>query len=153
MAIVKIQNQKLIRAAFQEKELAPYKYLDATFVKWQKKTFCNMALPFITWQGHDLRVATELISALKMIGNYAAKMKDVGRPGWNGHAHPLTINTDTKKRVPVYKNHSEPHVQVERLADGYVKWSVQGHYFNDDLPSMAAYVAALTKLIEYAKGI
>lgn len=149
MAIIKVNTATRCVVAFQERELSVYRWLEAGVVKWQKKSFVNFASPFITWQGHDLRCAVDLIDALKKIGNFAAKIKGT-RAGWNAHAHEPTINRSDKIRVPVYANHSEPFVQVERL-DGVVKWTVQGHYFNDDLPSAVAYVAAITKLVELVK--
>lgn len=149
MAIIKINNLKRIVVNFQEEELRPYIGIEARVTTWQKKNFVNFALPFITWQGHDLRVARDLIDALQKVGNFAAKVKGA-RAGWNAHAHEPTILREDKIRVPVYANHSEPYVQVERV-DGFVKWTVQGHYFNDDLPSVVAYVAALSKLVELVK--
>ncbi len=150
MAITKVNTATRCVVAFQERELAGYRWLEAGVVKWQNKKCVNFALPFITWQGHDLRVARDLSDALKKVGNFQAKIKGT-RANWNAHAHEPTILREDKIRVPVYANHSEPYVQAERV-DGYVKWSVQGHYFNDDLPSVVAYVAAVTKLVELVKS-
>lgn len=150
MALIRKSNiKKGIEVVYQEVELSPYVGLVAYVYPWQKKKFVNFSLPFMTWQGHDRRVAEDLIDALKKVGRFQQKVTG-RRAAWNAHAHEPTISTPNKVRVPVYGNHSEPFVQVERGADEFVKWTVKGHYFNDDLASVVAYVAAIQQLLNYA---
>lgn len=160
MARIKQSNEKKgIYVQFQERELRQYDGIRATVVFSRGKPFVNFNLPYITWQGHDKRVCSELIDALKMVGNFSAKVTGKNAGGWNGHAHPATIDrnnglTDQKVRFPVFKYHSDPHVQFltgqDPSGETYIEWNIDGHYFNDDIPAIRAYVAALTDLQDAA---
>lgn len=152
MAKIKVSTKKKIVVAFQERELRNYPLIQATIVAHQDAVFVDFALPYLTWQGHDRRVVEDIIDLLKKIGNYSARAKGNQSAGWKASTHKPTISTTNKIRIPVYARHSEPYVQAERGADGFVKWSVMGHAFNDDLPSVAAYVAALTRLMTEVKN-
>jgi hypothetical protein len=152
MAKIKITTRNKIVAVFQSRELARYGPQTAYIERYAGMVYVNYSLPFLTWHGNDVRVIEDLIEALKLIGNSASKVKGEGAGGWTGSAHPPTINHSLKIRYPVYAKHSDPHVQIERVND-FVKWSVDGHFFKDDIPSMRAYVAALTQLRDKAKTI
>lgn len=151
MAIVKVQSNARCLVLFNERELAQYK-IEARAVKYNRKVFVNFALPYMKWKGHDRRCAEDVIEALKLVGKWQAGLQEK-QTGFNAHAHNPTIFrdnglTDQKVRFPVFANHSEPHVQYIRDADGYGEWNVMGFYFNDDLPSVRAYVAALSALVD-----
>lgn len=154
MAKIKISTQNKIVVVFQSRELARYSGLTGLVERHNGVTYVNTYLPFMTWQGHDTQVVEDVIEAVKLLGNYAMRMQgqDIS---WSSFAHPATIMRPEKIRFPVYALHSDPHVQAERIPvvgkEGFVKWSVDGHFFNSDVPSMRAYVAALTKLRDAVK--
>jgi hypothetical protein len=146
MATIKVNSPRKLYVKFDEKELRPYGGITAIVTQFNGVKFIDAYMPNITYRGHEGRVFEDLIEALKAVGNFAAKLKGV-KAGWIAKAHRATIDTETKIRIPVYQNVSSPYVQFERLAvDGKPKTYIEGHYFNDDLPSIRAYVAAITKL-------
>ncbi len=146
MAKTLVQSKAKMVICLTEYELLRYGYLQMDIHgKLPQRVFCNVALPYMTWQGHDTRVVNDIIDAIKKLGNYAAKMKGT-KTGWGLTPWKATVKTETKIRFPVFQKHSSPYVQAERRDDGFVVWSAQGHYFNDDIPSMVAYAAALEKL-------
>lgn len=146
MAKILVQSKSKIVVMLMEMELMRYGNLQMDIHgKLPQRVYCNAGLPFMTWQGHDGRVVNDIIDAIKKMGNYAAKIKGT-KIGWGLTPWAATVRTERKIRFPVFAKHSEPYVQAERGDDGYVTWTMHGHYFNDDLPSMVAYVAALEKL-------
>ena len=146
-----ISNQKnLFRIQFSEMELAPYGVITVSTVKRGPRVFVNWALPLLTWDSHDARCADDILDALKKIGNWQGKLQD-RQPKYGGHSHKPTILRDNglkdqKIRFPVFAKQSEPYVQWVRDTEQGSRWLVHGFTFNDDLPSLGAYFAALTKL-------
>jgi len=150
MAVVKVNTNNKMVVAFQSKELAKYGRLTA-FVERHGGVFVNFSLPYIVWKGHDVQVIEDIISAIKLLGNFCAKVT-TGKPvGWQAFSHPPTILNESKIRLPVFANHSHPYVQAERTEDGYVHYTVEGYSFFNDVPSAKSYVGALTKLKELVK--
>jgi hypothetical protein len=146
MATIKVNTQKKLYVQFDERELRPYGGITAIVTEFNKVKFVDAYFPNITYRGHEGRVFEDILEAIKAVGNYSAKLKGV-KPGWTAKAHKATIDTEFKLRLPIYQNTSSPYVQFERSAiDGKPKVYIEGHYFNDDLPSWRAYFAAIAKL-------
>lgn len=155
MAKLMLSNTKRISVAFSEMELKKYGPVTAYSVKHLKRLFVNWTLPLMTWQSHDVRCVDDVLGMLRLIGNWQGKLQD-RQPRFGGHAHRATILrdnglTDQKIRFPVFAKQSAPFVQWERN-EVYTGWMIHGFTFNDDLSSIGAYFAALTKLKnEYVK--
>lgn len=151
MAIAKVQTNVRCLVLFNERELAGYR-IEARAVRYNRRIFVNFSLPYMKWQSHERRCAVDVIEGLKLVGKWQAGLQEK-QTGFNAHAHKPTIFrnnglADQKVRFPVFANHSVPHVQFVRGEDGYAEWNVMGFYFNDDLPSVRAYVAAISALVD-----
>lgn len=151
MAKIIVSNQMRFYAEFSEMEFREFGSVlgVVTRLPKQKKVFVNFTLPLLTWSGHDVRCVEDVLDMLRKMGNWHGKLQD-RQPKFGGHAHKPTILrdnglSDQKVRFPVFAKQSAPYVQWERTDDGS-RWLVHGYAFNDDLPSIGAYFAALTRL-------
>lgn len=150
MAKVIASNDGRFQAVFSEREFSKYNPIRAQVVKYQKRVFVNWSLPLMTWDGHDVRCVEDILDMLKKIGNWQGRLQDK-QPLFGGHAHKPTILRDNglhdqKVRFPVFAKQSAPYVQWVRNDDEGSRWLVHGFSFNDDIPSIGAYFAAITKL-------
>ena len=148
MAKILVSNKNICRVLLQERETARYD-LAAYASRWASKVFVDFALPYITFRHHDGRVIMDLIDALKKIAQYACRM--TGRKVvFGARAERPSIARAEHWRIPVYKNFAEPYCEMVLEDDGYWRWNIQGHAFNDDVPSIAKYIATLQKLVDRA---
>lgn len=150
MARIVANNKNRIGVRFSERTLADYGVISAYSVKYGKRLFVNWTLPLLMWNSHDGRCVEDVLDLLKKIGNWQGALQD-RQPKYGGHAHKPTILRDNglqdqKIRFPVFAKQSAPYVQWVRNEDEGSRWLVHGFAFNDDLPSLGAYFAALTKL-------
>ena len=149
MAKFVVNNSSRFSIFFSDLSLKEFGPVTGYTVKHAKRIFINWTLPLLTWSSHDVRCVEDVLDMLKKIGNWQGKIQD-RQPKFGGHAHKPTILRDNglddqKIRFPVFAKQSAPYVQWVRDVDGS-RWLVQGFTFNDDLPSLGAYFAALTKL-------
>jgi len=154
MAKIIVSNQVRFSAEFSELELREFGSVVGVVTRLpkQKKIFVNWSLPLLTWSGHDIRCAEDVLDMLRKAANWQGKLQNA-QPKLGGHAHKPTILRDNglrdqKIRFPVFAKQSAPFVQWVRNEDDDSQWLVHGYTFNDDLPSVGAYFAALTKLKE-----
>lgn len=150
MARIILNNKGRISLRFSERALAGYGTITAYSIQYGKRLFVNWSLPLLVWSSHDVRCVEDVLDLLKKIGNWQGKLQD-RQPKFGGHAHKPTILRDNgladqKIRFPVFAKQSAPYVQWVRNEDEGSRWLVHGFTFNDDLPSLGAYFAALTKL-------
>lgn len=151
MAKILVSNKNICRVLLQERETRRYD-LAAYTSRWAGRVFVDFALPYITFRHHDGRVAADLIDALKKIGQYACRMtgSDVK---FGARAEKPRIATAEHWRIPVFKNFAEPYCEMVLEEDNYWRWNIQGHAFDDDIPSIAKYIATLQKLVDRAGGV
>lgn len=148
MAKIKINQNNRLVVEFSEREFSG-QMIVATAVRHRKRIFVNWGLPLLTWDAHDIRCVEDILDAIRKVGNWQSKLQGQN-VRWGAHAHKPTILrnnglSDQKVRYPVFAKQSEPYVQWKRDDEGS-EWLVQGYFFNDDLPSAAAYYAALRNL-------
>ena len=152
MAVIRRSTDGVFLATFEEDELQEFGAVSGYVVRRNRRIFVNWSLPLLTWSGHDIRCAEDVLDMLRKAANWQGKLQNA-QPKLGGHAHKPTILRDNglkdqKIRFPVFAKQSAPFVQWVRNEDDDSQWLVHGYTFNDDLPSVGAYFAALTKLKE-----
>ena len=152
MAVIRRSTDGVFLATFEEDELQEFGAVSGYVVRRNRRIFVNWSLPLLTWSGHDIRCAEDVLDMLRKAANWQGKLQNA-QPKLGGHAHKPTILRDNglkdqKIRFPVFAKQSAPFVQWVRNEDDDSQWLVHGYTFNDDLPSVGAYFAARTKLKE-----
>jgi len=154
MAIFLIKNKDRAVIGFRDPDLDKYSIL-AYVVRYRAKTFVNFALPTITFRHHDTRIALDIADGLEKAVNYAAKQMNIGNPRFIAKTREPVWSADGQRVVlPIFERKSSPYIEVRvDPSDGFVRWTVLGFSFNDDLPSAVRYAVALKRMPDYARQI
>lgn len=154
MAIFLIQNKNRAVIGFRDPDLEKYS-INAYVVRYRAKTYVNFGLPTITFRHHDTRTALDVADGLKKAVNYAAKQMEIGNPRFIANTREPVWSTDRQRvTLAVFEKKADPYIEVRvDSEDGFVRWTIFGFQFNDDLPSAVRYVAALEKMPDYARQI
>jgi len=96
----------------------------------------------------------DVADGLKKAVNYAAKQMETGGPRFIAKTREPVWSADRQRVVlSVFEKKTDPYIEVKVDTDGFVRWTLFGHSFNDDLPSAVRYVAALEKMPTIARLI
>lgn len=153
MAIFKLQNRNTALVEFQEPGLDDY-YIRANVVRYRQKTFVNFIMPTITFRHHDGRTLFDITDGIKKIVHYAAGQKDERNPRFNGRPEaPVFNDAHTQVRMRIFPNWDKPYVDARVEEDGFVRWTILGFYFNDDVPSAVKYVGCLEAMPKYVSTL
>jgi len=153
MAIYLIQNKNRCVVGFRDPDLQIYSII-AYVVRYRAGTFVNFSLPTITFRHHDTKTVLDVSDGLKKIVNYAARQKGSGAPRFISKTRTPVWSADGKRVVlSVFERKTDPYIEARVEDDGFVRWTIFGFSFNDDMASAVRYVAALERMPEYAKQL
>lgn len=146
-------NKNVAIAKFAARDLSAFA-ISAYAVRVGKNTFINFGLPTLTFRHEDTKTFLDIAQAIKLIVNWGAKQKDQGNPRWIANTEtPIFAEDGSGVKLYIFKYRVDTFLEARIEDDGYVRYTVMGHYFSDDFASAVKYVAALERFPQYAKRL
>lgn len=147
---IKASNEKKITVELQVGDLAG-QTLTATAIGRYGRGSWTFSLPQISFTHDDRSAAEDVISALKAIATWGAKVQ--GREIKFGGYAQKAVEQDGIVIIPCFKNNIKKRFcRIVKNDEGFWVWGIDKYVFTNDTPSMAAYIATIQKLIGIAYG-
>jgi hypothetical protein len=151
MAKYQQKNKSRAVIVFNEPSLKEYSITAVPF-RYKTKVFVNFGLPTITFRHHDTRTLLDIAEGLQLAINYAGAQGRNIRVG-GGKPEQLVVSTPTCIKMPIFPNFPSPFIEARLEDDGFVRWTVLGFHFNDDIASAKKYIACIEAIAGFGKQV
>jgi len=153
MAFLYRSNKNQAVAKFAARDLSAFA-IYAYAARVGRNTYINFGLPTLTFRHEDTKTFLDIAQAIKLIVNWGAKQDGHGVSRWIANTEtPIFAEDGSGVKLYIFKYRVDSFLEARIEDDGYVRYTIMGHYFSDDPASAARYVAALERFPQYAKRL
>ena len=151
MAKILRKNKRFCTVVFNMPSLKNHQ-ITAVTTEYRDRVFVNFALPTITFRHDDARTLFDITDGMKKIAKYAAEATGKNTR-FRANPEPLCEVTPMRIKMKIFPKRDEPYIDARVEDDGFVRWTILGHYFNNDPASAAKYIACIEAMAGYSRTL